>query len=216
MVLGLDGKNVVDAVGEFVAGESGVRGAETVLIDGVRAGDPVAMGVLFERHRGAGLKFARALMSHPQDAEDVLHEAFTKTVSAIRNGFGPTENFGAYLSTSVRSVANTVWTKQARERPTDLEGFQEFVVDDPGLDAVLSVFEHEDVAAAMRALPVRWRTVLWHADVMGLPPREIAPLLGIEANAVSALMARARNGLRAAYELQSQSPSRNEQEKKDK
>jgi hypothetical protein len=38
--------------------------------------------------------------------------------------------------------------------------------------------------------------------VMGEPPRNIAPLMGIEANAVSALLIRARKGLRAAYEAQ--------------
>jgi DNA-directed RNA polymerase specialized sigma24 family protein len=61
------------------------------------------------------------------------------------------------------------------------------------------------IAAAMRTLPARWRTVLWHGDVMGLPPREIAPILEIEANAVSSLLFRARAGLRAAYALQTRS-----------
>lgn len=54
----------------------------------------------------------------------------------------------------------------------------------------------------MRTLPERWRIVLWHAEVQGLPPRDIAPLMGIGANAVSALLLRARAGLRAAYEQQ--------------
>lgn len=66
-----------------------------------------------------------------------------------------------------------------------------------------ALFEHEDVAAAMRTLPARWRTVLWYAEVMGGPPRKIAPILGIEPNAVSALLIRSRAGLRAAYERQS-------------
>ncbi|MGX9898982.1 RNA polymerase sigma factor [Arthrobacter sp. SA17] len=70
------------------------------------------------------------------------------------------------------------------------------------METVLSVFEHEHVSAAMRTLPERWRIVLWHAEVMGEPPRNIAPLLGIEANAVSSLLIRARAGLRAAYEQQ--------------
>jgi RNA polymerase sigma factor (sigma-70 family) len=184
-------------------GEDLTPAAEADLIDGVRDGDPEAMAALYERHRDEALRFAVSLMSDRHDAEDVLHEAFVKTVNALRNGYGPSENFGAYLSTSVRSAASTVWMKQARERPVLAEDMDQGVAHDPGLERVLSVFELEDIAAAMRALPVRWRTVLWHAEVMGHPPRVIAPIMGIEPNAVSALLIRARAGLRAAYEVHS-------------
>lgn len=177
--------------------------SEAHLIVGVRNGEAAAMAQLYERHRVQGLQFARTLLNSSEDAEDVLHEAFTKSVSAIRNGFGPTDTFGPYLSTCVRSVANSLWTKRARESPSFLDHLDADAVEDPALETVLSVFEHENIAAAMRSLPERWRTVLWHAEVMGEPPRKIAPLLGIEPNAVSALLSRARAGLRAAYELQS-------------
>jgi RNA polymerase sigma factor (sigma-70 family) len=163
------------------------------------------MAVLYERHRDQALKFARSLMSSAEDAEDVLHEAFAKAVSAIRNGYGPTDRFGPYLSTCVRSAANSVWIKQARERPAVSEELDPGPAEDLSLERVLSVFEHEDIAAAMRTLPERWRTVLWRAEVMGEPPRAIAPLLGIEPNAVSALLIRARAGLRAAYDLRTAS-----------
>jgi DNA-directed RNA polymerase specialized sigma24 family protein len=43
---------------------------------------------------------------------------------------------------------------------------------------------------------------LWHAEIMGQKPREIAPVLGIEPNPVWALLIRARAGLHAAYEQQ--------------
>lgn len=181
----------------------GLRDPQSDLIGGVRAGDPAAMAELYERHRAQGLQFARALLSGPQDVEDVLHEAFTKAVSAIRNGYGPTGAFGPYLSTCIRSTASSLWKKQARERPSPDDDLDPGTAEDPGLENALSLFEHEAVAVAMRALPVRWRTVLWHAEVMGEPPRNIAPILGIEPNAVSALLIRARAGLRAAYELQS-------------
>ena len=181
----------------------GYSGPDLELISGVRAGDPAAMGVLYDRHREHALRFARALLSGPQDAEDVLHEAFTRAVSAIRNGHGPRSTFGPYLSTCIRSAANSLWKKQAREKPAPLEELDPGPAEDPALENALSLFEHEDIAVAMRSLPKRWRMVLWHAEVMGEPPRDIAPILGIEPNAVSALLIRARAGLRAAYELQS-------------
>lgn len=191
----------MDLAGELAQEEeSGAMEAD--LIGGVRSGDPAAMAALYERHRGPALKFARSLVSRAEDAEDILHEAFANAVRAIRNGFGPSERFAPYLNTCVRSAANSAWKKQAGERPYPHEWMEPEPVDDPALETVLNVFEHEHVAAAMRNLPERWRTVLWHAEVLGEPPRNIAPLLGIEANAVSSLLIRARAGLRAAYELQ--------------
>jgi RNA polymerase sigma factor (sigma-70 family) len=181
----------------------GAWGLESDLISGVRAGDPAAMAGLYERHRGQGLQFSRTLLSGPQDAEDVLHEAFAKVVSAIKNGYRPTGAFGPYFSRCIRSVVNSLWKKQSRDRPAADEVLDPGSAEDPGLESALSLFEYEDVAVAMQTLPARWRTVLWHTEVMGEPPRNIAPILGIETNAVSALLIRARAGLRAAYELRS-------------
>ncbi|MDP9904665.1 RNA polymerase sigma factor [Arthrobacter bambusae] len=187
----------------------GPLGAESELIGGVRAGDPEATAVLYERYREPGLRFVRGLMSGVQEAEDVFHEGFVKAVGAIRNGHGPTDVFGAYLNTSIRSAASTFWMKRGREQPVPDEELDPGPVEDPGLEAALSLFEHEKVAAAMRSLPERWRIVLWHAEVLGVPPRDIAPMLGVGANAVSALLLRARAGLRAAYERQSMTENTN-------
>ncbi|MDR6688332.1 RNA polymerase sigma factor (sigma-70 family) [Arthrobacter sp. 1088] len=160
------------------------------------------MALLYERHREPALRFVRGLMSTAQEAEDVLHEAFVKAVNATRNGYGPTDVFGPYLNTSIRSVAMTFWKKTGREQPAPDEELDLSTTDDPGLETVLSVFEHEQIAVAMRSLPERWRIVLWYAEVLADKPRDIAPILGIEPNAVSALLIRARAGLRRAYEQQ--------------
>lgn len=193
----------VASVESSLSALSGSRGGDSDLIDGVRAGDLSAMALLYDSHRDQALEFARSVMSEQQEAEDVLHEAFAKAVSAIRNGYGPDQNFGVYLSTCVRSAANSARKKQASANPATFEDLDLGSVELPALEAVLSVFEHDGVVAAMQTLPERWRTVLWHAEVMGDPPRDIARLMGIEPNAVSALLIRARKGLRAAFELQS-------------
>jgi RNA polymerase sigma factor (sigma-70 family) len=181
---------------------AGPLGSESDLIAGVRDGDAEAMAVLYERHREPGLRFIRGLMSGAQESEDVLHDGFAKAVGAIRNGYGPTDVFGPYLTTAIRSVAMTFWNKRGREQPAPDEDLDPGPVHDQGLETALSVLEHEHVAAAMRSLPHRWRTVLWYAEVLGEPPRTIASILGIEPNAVSALLIRARKGLRAAYHEQ--------------
>ena len=50
-----------------------------------------------------------------------------------------------------------------------------------------------------RPLPERWQAVLWHTEVEGQKPAEVAVLLGMSANSVSALAYRAREGLRQAF-----------------
>lgn len=63
----------------------------------------------------------------------------------------------------------------------------------------LDEFEKSAIRAAYESLPDRWRTVLWHLDVEGRKPQELGPLLDMSANSVSALVYRARSGLREAY-----------------
>ncbi|KOG86941.1 ECF subfamily RNA polymerase sigma-24 subunit, partial [Streptomyces varsoviensis] len=52
---------------------------------------------------------------------------------------------------------------------------------------------------AFRSLPPRWQTVLWHTTVEEESPSEVAPLLGLTANATAVLAHRAREGLKQAY-----------------
>jgi hypothetical protein len=73
---------------------------------------------------------------------------------------------------------------------------------DPGVpfqDTVVEEFESTAAARAFASLPERWQMVLWHLEVECQKPAEIAPLLGMTANSVSALAYRAREGLRQAF-----------------
>jgi hypothetical protein len=54
------------------------------------------------------------------------------------------------------------------------------------------------ISAAYASLPREWRTVLWHRDVKGRTPHDIAELLELSPSAVSALLYRARSALRDA------------------
>jgi hypothetical protein len=70
---------------------------------------------------------------------------------------------------------------------------------EPFNDTVLAGFEGGAAARAYASLPERWQLVLWHLEVEGQKPAEVAPLLGMTPNSVSALAYRAREGLRQAY-----------------
>lgn len=167
------------------------------LIRSSREGDSSALENLYSRHYDAGLRFARRLMTNKADAEDIAQEAFLKVAAAIGRGNGPDVVFRPYLLRTVRTVAADRWNEQAKETPT--ANTADSPVEDASLAAVLHRDDPELVMKAFQSLPVRWMTVLWHAEVEREPPRRIATVLGMEPGAVSALLLRARKGLREAY-----------------
>ena len=69
----------------------------------------------------------------------------------------------------------------------------------PFTDTAVAGFEGGAAAKAFASLPERWQMVLWHLEVENQKPADIAPLLGMSANSVSALAYRAREGLRQAF-----------------
>ncbi len=166
------------------------------LIAAVRGGDGHAYGELFERHREAALRLARQLAG-PSDADDLVSDAFVKVLRVLNTGGGPDLAFRAYLLTSVRHLHVDRIRRNSRVTPTDeLENF------DPGIpfaDPAVAEFENAAASKAFASLPERWQLVLWHVEVEGQKPAEVALLLGMSANGVSALAYRAREGLRQAY-----------------
>lgn len=166
------------------------------LISAVRGGDVSAYGDLFERHVAAARRLARQLTS-PADADDLVSEAFTKVLHVLTDGGGPDVAFRAYLLTAVRRLHVDKIRAGARLQPTD-----DLTPFDPGIpfrDTAVEGFDNAAAAKAFASLPERWQLVLWHTEVEGHKPADIAPMLGMSANSVSALAYRAREGLRQAF-----------------
>ncbi len=164
------------------------------LVVASRAGDDAAYAVLWERHVASGRNAARAV-SPNVDPDDIVSEAFTSILSAIRKGGGPHEGFRPYLYATIRNVAAS-WGRRTQETP--LDDLDERASDSEAEFAEL-VADRSVLAQAFRELPERWRELLWYVEVEGMKPREIAPLLGMSANAVSALAYRAREGFKQAW-----------------
>ncbi|WP_164984056.1 sigma-70 family RNA polymerase sigma factor, partial [Cellulomonas endophytica] len=175
--------------------------SDAELIAATRSGDAAAFGVLYERHGGAAWVVARQYTRSDADADDVTSEAFSAVLSALRNGGGPDAAFRAYLFTCVRNAAAGRHRAVQRTAPTDDTAVLEAAAPSaPAADepTVLGA-ERTMVARAFRSLPERWQAVLWHTEVEGQAPAQVAPLLGLSANGVAALAYRAREGLRQAY-----------------
>ena len=173
-----------------------VEASDAELISAVRNGETEAYGELFDRHRDAATRLSAQLV-HGPDADDLVAESFTRVLALLQDGKGPDEFFRAYLLTSIRRLHIDRTRRQKRVKTTgdeaELDSAVEFV------DPAAMEFDRGAAGEAFRSLPERWQLVLWHLDVEGQKPADIAPLLGMSANSVSALAYRAREGLRQAY-----------------
>jgi hypothetical protein len=104
------------------------------------------------------------------------------------------------LLTTVRHVA---YDKSRRDRKIelsdDIETAGGAALTEPFSDTAVAGLERTLAANAFVRLPKRWQAVLWHTEIEGHSPAQVAPILGLTANGVSALAYRAREGLRQAY-----------------
>jgi RNA polymerase sigma factor (sigma-70 family) len=160
------------------------------LIRAMHAGDDDAFGELFARHAAVARRVA-SRAGPAGEADDVVAEVFAGVLVQVRAGRGPTRSFRAYLLTAVRHEAGRRAVLARRCEPVaELEPWWS--------DAETSDVD-DRIREAYETLPIRWRRALWHLEVEGRRPRELAAELGLTANAVSALAYRARSALRSAY-----------------
>ncbi|MFI9452941.1 sigma-70 family RNA polymerase sigma factor [Amycolatopsis sp. NPDC052450] len=177
--------------------------SDAELIAEVRDGKIASYGTLYERHSGAAHNLARQLARSSSEADDLVSEAFAKVLDTLRVGKGPDAAFRAYLLTALRHTAYDKTRKDKRvdlnEDMSDVGGAVGEALTVPFSDTAVAGLERTLAAKAFARLPERWQAVLWHTEIEGQTPAEVAPLLGLTANGVSALAYRAREGLRQAY-----------------
>ncbi|GAA3738536.1 sigma-70 family RNA polymerase sigma factor [Salinactinospora qingdaonensis] len=166
------------------------------LISAVRDGDSGAYAALYRRHAEAARGLARQLV-RSAEVDDVVSEAFARVLSVLRRGSGPTVAFRPYLLTSLRHIVYDRYRTDSRQIATD--DMATFDEGEPFVDPALAGLERSLIARAYLSLPEHWRSVLWHTEIEGAKPADVAPLLNLTPNSVSALAYRAREGLRRAY-----------------
>jgi RNA polymerase sigma factor (sigma-70 family) len=167
------------------------------LLNMVRAGDTTAFGILYERHEQAARRLARSLVGSPAEVDDAVAETFARVLAVTKRGGGPTDAFRPYVLTALRRVCIDQIRSRRAQVPTDDQHLP-----DPGqpfIDPAVAGLESSLIVRAFLSLPERWRAVLWHTEIEGASPADVAPLLGLTRNGVAALKSRAREGLRQAY-----------------
>ncbi|MEV0650350.1 sigma-70 family RNA polymerase sigma factor [Phytomonospora sp. NPDC050363] len=167
------------------------------LITATRGGDTTAYGELYARHVGAANRLARILARDGAEADDLVSETFAKVLTTMRNGRGPDLAFRAYLLTTLR---HTFYDRTKRDKK--IEFTDDMTRHDRGEsfeDPAVAGMERSYAARAFKRLPERWQVVLWHTEIEKETPKQVAVLLGLSPNGVSALAYRARERLRQAF-----------------
>ncbi len=151
---------------------------------------------LFEQallpHLDAAYNLARWLTRNPQDAEDVVQEAYLRALRffhSFRGGDGR-----RWLLASVRTTCHDWLSAQGADRTTP---FDETVhaadaTSETPETLLLQQADRETVRRALEALPVIWREVLVLRELEGLSYREIGEVVGIPVGTVMSRLARGR------------------------
>ena len=148
-------------------------------------------------HLDAAYNLARWLTRKPDDAEDMVQEAYLrafKFFDALRGA-----DSRAWLLTIVR---NTCYTWLQQNRPRDLAApFDEDIHSGESASAdpatlVLKSASHQMLKGALEELPTEFREVVVLRDLEGFSYKEIAEIAKIPPGTVMSRLARARERLK--------------------
>lgn len=175
-------------------------------LDRLRARDPFAFERLVREQGGRLLRVAARFVRNPDDAQDVVQEAFISAHNAI-DRFDGSADIGTWLHRITVNAALMRLRRPSQKRETSLEELLPSFADDghryepvspwEGVDVLLEREEtRELVRATIDELPEGARNVLLLCDIEELSGPEAAEILGISANAVRIRLHRARQALR--------------------
>ncbi|HEX2699125.1 MAG TPA: sigma-70 family RNA polymerase sigma factor [Acidimicrobiales bacterium] len=176
-----------------------VTSTDAELVAAAADGQQSAFAELYRRHRDKAGRAAQVVASNTEDSADAVSDAFAAVFRIVRAGRFPAgADFGAYLLTATRRNAIDQVRRAAR---TTLH---------PHLDRgesadmrpsgrVVAVESAAMMAQAFGGLSANLRTVLYFTEVLEMPLREVAAVLGITPNACAQRAVRARARLRQRY-----------------
>lgn len=149
---------------------------------------------------------ASRLTRNPADAEDLVQETYTRAYRSFHQ-FRPGTNLRAWL---LRILTNTFLTDYRKQQvgprfahTSDIEDWQLASAAShtsrglPSAESqVMDRIPDPVISEALQAIPCDFRTVVYLADVEGLPYEEIAALVGIPNGTVNSRLHRGRRRLR--------------------
>ena len=165
--------------------------ADTTLIEAARSGDPTAIERLLAVSQPDLRRFARRTCTTSEDAEDAVQVALWR----LRRRIGTLRKVATFASWLFRIVERECYRLlHLRHRWSPVDPVELEAITAPPSPLGL----RSDLAAAIAALPVLYRTVLLLRDVDGMTTAEVAAWLGITPEAVKSRLHRARTLMREA------------------
>jgi RNA polymerase sigma-70 factor (ECF subfamily) len=169
---------------------------ERELLVRVQQGDPEAFDLLVRRYLPRARLLARRLMQNPDDADDLVQDAFLRALQRI-NGFDVSRAFEPWFSRLLVNLGLDHRRKQAVRRT---ETFDPEMVPGgvrPDREAERSELR-SSLSQALETLPDRQRLVVSLFEVDGHSTEEIAAMLNVSQVTVRWHLHQARRTLREA------------------
>jgi RNA polymerase sigma-70 factor, ECF subfamily len=178
---------------------------DRVLIERAQSGNREAFNTLIKKHERRAYQYAYRLTSNPEEASDVVAEAFVRVFSALHNFKGQS----AFTTWFYRILTNCFLDIRKREKSRPAmsleaalqtpDGELERQIEDPSLsphDESERSERARSVEAAVEQLPEYQRAmiVMYHAEMMSY--EEIAESLDLPIGTVKSRLNRARLSLR--------------------
>ncbi|MEJ2204046.1 MAG: RNA polymerase sigma-70 factor [Gemmatimonadota bacterium] len=169
---------------------------DSELLERVRGGDPAALQSLLDTHWARLVRYARRLLPEPEDAQDVVQDAFVR-LWARRTRWKVEGSVRSLLFTITRNAALDEMRRRAR-RGRAAQAFRGPAPPAlPSEEAAASELERA-AAAAVAALPPRRQEVFRLVREAGLSYGEIAEVMDVSPQTVANQMSLALADLRRA------------------
>jgi RNA polymerase sigma-70 factor (ECF subfamily) len=169
------------------------------MVRDARAGDPHALGQLYDTYRDRVARFATGRLGDAEKAEDVTSETFE---AVLRNlgSYRPGTDFEAWLFTIAHRRVADHFRRRSRRREVELDETVQPAVGGPE-DAVLAAERRAEVAGAFRRLRADQQEVLALRVLGGLSAAQAGVVLGKSEGAVRVAQHRALASLREEMEV---------------
>ena len=169
---------------------------EKILVEQLKNGSQEAFDILYEKYKNIAVRTAYLIMGNLADSEDVVQDTFVKVwlyAGRIQNA----DRFQAWMLQILVRTAYRNAQKRRKEFPDEeTVSRMENQIDISSLDKVIQMEEAERLKAAIKALPVRHRSVvvLYYYNQLGI--KEIAGMLGIMEGTVKSRLHTARKRMK--------------------
>lgn len=170
---------------------------EEILVAQLREGSKDAFDELYEKYKNMAIHTAYLITGNLADSEDIVQETFVKVWTHIRE----LKNDSGFRAWMLQILVRTAYRvgKKSRREILDDEAVER--MDKPennsSLDKIIQLEEAEMISAAVRALPVKLRTVvvLYYYDSFSV--KEIAGTLGLMEGTVKSRLHSARRRMKS-------------------